>query len=327
MEPKVLFSIISVLLTMSCMRITEPDGLVPQTADRDPSLPSIVITVAGKERVVHTRTFGDSSLPVLLIVHGSLSDMRPYLVFRDFSDRYHVVFWDMRGNGLSERVTEAELSYANMVEEYHAIKEYFSPDSQVSIIGHSWSAVFCAMYIQKYPDDICQAVLMEPIGLKDEFMDDVGQALNLTTSGYLEMSWASDMMTPDEHEDLDYRMLAMLSSGVRNFSCDPDNLPPWPVWRVGGLALIVWERSALNGSSYSYDWTKNASRFTGEVLFVGSSCSPIGYQFQEKYNEDVFPNARVLRIENSGHRLVTEQPDTLIAGLRGFLQAYKRGEQ
>lgn len=315
------------LLMISCINVTEPDGLVPQTADHDPNLPSIVITVAGKKRVIHTRTFGDSSLPVLLIVHGSLSDMRSYLVLRVFSDRYHVVFWDMRGNGLSERVTEEELSYANMVDEFHAIKEHFSPDSQTSIISHSWSAVFCAMYIQKYPDDIRQAVLMEPIGLKDEFMKNVGQALNLTTSGYLEMSWASDMMTSREHETLDYRMLAMLSSGVRNFSCDPDNLPPWPVWRVGGLALIVWERSALKGTSYSYDWTGNASRFTGEVLFVGSSCSPIGYKFQEKYNKNVFQNARVLRIEDSGHRLVTEQPDTLIAGLRGFLQAYKGGAQ
>ena len=114
-------------------------------------------------------------------------------------------------------------------------------------------------------------------------------------------------------------MLAMLPSAVRSVYCDSDNPPPWPVWRVGGLALIVRESTVLDGADYSYDFTTHANRFSGPVLLVGSSCSPIGYAFQEKYNQSVFPNTTVLRIENSGHRLITEQPAVLIQGLRTFL--------
>jgi proline iminopeptidase len=251
--------------------------------------------------------------------------MRPYLPLQLLAERYRVVFWDMRGNGLSERVSREELSYANMVEEFHAIKQLFSPHRKAAIIAHSWSAVFGAIYLGKYPEDIEQAVLMEPFGLRDTFMNNVGQALNLGSEGYMDMMYSSELITPREHESLDFRMLGMLTSGVRDYFCDRENPPDWPVWRVGGLALLVWEKALLDGTAYHYDFTTGAENYDGEVLFAGSSCSPIGYAFQEKCNQRVFRNAHVLRIEDCGHRLVTEQFDVLVQGLKGFLREYRRG--
>lgn len=300
-----------------------PGALVLPTVDQTSGLPSLSIEVAGHERMIHFTTFGDSANPALFIMPGSLSDMRAYLPLQELQDKHFVVMWDQRGNGLSERVSEEELSYEAMVEEIQAMKDRFSPDRPVTLMGHSWSAVFAAMYLGRHPDALDQLILMEPFGLKSEIMEQLEMPMNLTGEGYLDMMYASKYMTPKDHEILDYQMLAVLRSSVRDYFCDRDHLPPWPVWRVGGYALIVWEKNLLNGARYDYDFTSGLASFPGEVLLVGSSCSPIGYGFQQEYHQPLFQDAQVLKIENSGHRIVTEQYAALITGLRSFLKAYR----
>jgi proline iminopeptidase len=312
------------LLVSGCgMETTELGALVPPTVDQEPNYPALAIEVAGQERLVHYQTFGDPRNPVLFIMPGSLSDICAYLPLQVLQDKYFVVFWEQRGNGLSERVTERELSYDAMVEEIHAIKNHFSPDRPVTLMGHSWSAVFAAMYLAKHPEAVDQAILMEPFGLKSEFMEAVDVPLHLTSKGYLDMMYSSKYMTARDHEMLDYQMLSVLKSGVRSYFCDEDHLPPWPVCRVGGYALLIWEKNLLKGTRYDYDFTRGLAAFSGEVLLIGSSCSPIGYAFQETYHLPLFQHARVLKIENSGHRIVTEQYHALLDGLQDFLTPYQ----
>ncbi len=225
---------LSALLFLSaCMHSGAPGSLVPSTVIEDENLQSVIISVAGKERSIHYRTFGDAANPPLFIIHGSLSDMRAYLPLQIFSDTYYVVMWDMLGNGLSERVPKEELSPEAMVEEIEAVRRLFTPGRKITLFGHSWSAVFTARYLGKYPEHVEQAVMMEPFGLTDEIQQKADVPMNLVSEGYLDMAFASGNMTPKDHESLDYRMLAMLHSGVRDYFCDIDNLPEWPVWRVG----------------------------------------------------------------------------------------------
>ncbi|HER08917.1 MAG TPA: alpha/beta hydrolase [Bacteroides sp.] len=310
----------------SCTKTDEPGALVPATVDEDPGLPSIAISVGGHQRLIHYRVFGDSARPVLFIMHGSLSDMRAYLPLQELAERYRVVMWDQRGNGLSERVSKEELSFECMVQEISRVKSHFSPGRQISILGHSWSAVFVARYLAEYPGEVDQAILMEPFGLKDAFMESLDGMLNLGTSGFMNMMYTSSYLTPRDHEILDFRMLATLRSGVRDYFCDCENLPDWPVWRVGGYALLTWESGILEKGRYRYDFTVGMGEFDGEVLLVGSECSPVGYAFQEEFHAGLFRNAAVLRIQNSGHRIITENYPSLINGLKEFLNAYKQAE-
>lgn len=313
---------LALLFLAGCLNSSGPGNLVPATVDENPGLPRVIITVAGHSRGVHCRTFGNPSAPVLFVIHGSLSDMRAYLPLQILSDRYYVVMWDLRGNGLSERVTRNELTFEAMVEEIRCMKEMFSPDDPVTLLGHSWSAAFLALYLGTWPEDVRQAVLMEPPGLCGEFMNQSGQALNLFTTGYMDMMYKKSYLTALNHELLDFDMLAVLKSSVRDFHCDSASPPPWPVWRPGGFALIVWESAVLDGTEFRYDFTDNLEAFPREVLFVGSSCSPIGYDFQEKTNMTVFSKARILRLENCGHRIITEKLDELVSGLRDYLLEY-----
>ena len=112
------YLLILLLLPTGCMK--DPAGygaLVPPTVDQDPDSASMAIDIAGYTRLVHYQTCGNTAHPAIFTTPGSLSDMRAYLPLQELQDRYIVVMWEQKGNGLSERVSEKELSYEAMVEE------------------------------------------------------------------------------------------------------------------------------------------------------------------------------------------------------------------
>jgi proline iminopeptidase len=207
----------------------------------DPRLPARTIQVAGRSRQVHVREYGDPSLPPLVVLPGSASDIRAYLPLRALSDSHRMIFWDLRGNGLSERVNAEELSFDAMVEEIDQIQQAINPGGPISLLAHSWSAAFVALYLARHPERVHHAILLEPPGLKASFQQEAGLALNLLAPGYLDLVWTTGMLSPTDQATLDYEVLGMLHSGVRDLFCDADHPPAWPVWRPGGLALAVWE--------------------------------------------------------------------------------------
>ncbi|MBN2662507.1 MAG: alpha/beta hydrolase [Bacteroidales bacterium] len=322
MKPKVAFFVVIFFIGFSCQKANDFNSLVPATVAENPNLQSLTINIADKDRKVHYKTFGNSENPVLFVIHGSLSDMRAFLPFEILSDKYYVVMWDMRGNGLSERCTAQELSINFMVDEIKAMKNIFSPDGKINIISHSWSGLFAAVYLATYPNDVNQAVLLEPNVLKSDLVDDAGIELDLFTGGFLDMTYNTNYMSANNNEVLDYQALAILESAVPNFYCNQNNLPDWPVWRLGVLAVITWDAELMNGTSMDYDFTQNLIDFTNKVLLVGGSCSPIGYDFQEKYQKPLFANAEVVKINNAGHRMVVEQFDTLVDVIKKYLIEY-----
>ncbi len=145
--------ILCLLLLAACQLTEAPIRLVPPTADQDPLLPQIEITVAGQPRKIHLESFGNPSNPVLLVLHGSLGDYRSFLPYQVLSNQYFVVMWDQRGNGLSERISEREISAEYVVEEINRIKERYSPNQPVTLFGHSFGAMYAALYISTYPQN------------------------------------------------------------------------------------------------------------------------------------------------------------------------------
>jgi pimeloyl-ACP methyl ester carboxylesterase len=309
---------------LSACPVEAQGRLVPPTVAEDPAIPSREIQVAGITRKIHVQTYGNSTNPVLMVVPGSLSDIRAYMPFKAFTDRYYVVLWDLRGCGLSERVPANELAIDLMAEEIHQVKLLYSPYAPVTLVGHSWSASFAAIYCAKYPADTMQVVLLEPPGLKAEYMKNLHQILRLTSVGYCDMNWFQSSLAPKDHETLDFSMLAMIKAGVRDFFVDINNMPKWPLWRIGGLALLVWEKEIIGpDGAWNFDHTQGLDSYLNTVLLVGSSHSPIGYDFQRRYNAQAFHSVKMLRINHSGHRMITEQWEALEHGLRAYLAQYQ----
>ncbi|WP_457565883.1 alpha/beta fold hydrolase [Caldithrix abyssi] len=319
-----LFSFIFMVSGCDLIDPEEPGALVPPTVDQDAGLPQMKITVAHRTRLIHIETFGEPNNPVLLLLHGSASDYRPYLLLQILADKYHVVMWDQRGCGLSERVTEDEITWDAVVEEIDQIKKHFSPDNPVTLIGHSWGGVYAALYMSRRPENVRQAVLAEPgPALNGDIFQSVKNELfelNLAEKVYNDLAWNGEFLSAKDHEQMDYKYMMQLKSTMMNFFCDKDNLPPWPIWRVGAYVEYVRQNRLLQEKDFNF--ASGLDSFPHKVLILGSECSALGYDFQEKYHKNLFKQAEVVLIENSGHRLFTENLEAILQALYGYLDEY-----
>lgn len=311
----------------ACASIPAPGSLVPPTADQDPRLPQIDITVAGRKRAIHIETFGAPGNPVLLVLHGSISDYRGLRGFRVLADRYRVVMWDQRGNGLSERITAEEYTVDSVVEEIDTIKAIYSPDRPVTLLGHSFGAMYSTLYMSRRPDNVAQAVLIEPGGLNGAIMQEtVRQVINidLFDPGLNAAFWQSEVLSPADHETMDYKEMLVLTNGrLTNYHCDPDHPSPYPVWRPGAYVESLRYRLMMpEPGRFEYNFAAGLASFPHRVLLVGSECSALGYDFQQKYHAPLFADVEVVRIENAGHRVITERFDRLLEVVRDYLDAY-----
>lgn len=314
-----------VLATPGCLDPEDPGNLVPPTVDEDPALPRLDVTVAGHRRGLHLERFGDPEAAPLLVLHGTYSDyrhLRPLALA--LSDRYHVIAWDQRGAGLSERITREEFTLESAIEEIDAVREALVPGQPVTLLGHSWGGGLAAMYAGRYPDDVEQLVLAEPMPLDAARMTD--QAREILDVDYLNPVW-NDMgrmgawMALDEHAALDARAELVLESGMTRYFCDPEHPTPLPRWRVGGY--LEWARNQvlLDGTRWTYDFTVGLDDYSEPVLILGGSCGALGAAFQRE-QAGAFPSAEVVEIEDAGHRMTVEQPAAMLEAMRAYLRAY-----
>jgi proline iminopeptidase len=312
----------------SCQSIESVGVLVPPTVDQDPNLPSVSIRVAGVERKVHVRTFGNAANPVLFVLHGSYSDSRPYRnLCEGLSDKYFVVSWDQRGCGLSERITAEEFSLPNAVEEIQQMKNLYSPTRKIILLGQSWGGGPATQYTAEFPAQVEQLVLLEPIPLTGSDMQEV--YATIIEFSYLNQSWNSlaqhsQALSPTSHEQLDYRaMMILRSTMTAGYHCDGRNPPAWNVHRVGGF--VEYRRNLTLGDpiqGFTYNFTNGIQNFADSVLILGGSCSSLGFAVQSRYTKPHFRQARVVEIRNAGHRMNIEQYDAVMTALRGYLRGY-----
>lgn len=308
-------------------RLAPRAALVPLTVEQDARLPRLAITAGGRTRLVHLRAFGDSSRPVLLVLHGSLSDHRSLLPLAALADRYRVVLWDQRGNGLSERVTRGEYTFDSVVEEIDAVARHFSPDRPVTLVGHSFGAMYSALYMSRRPHRVREAALLEPGGLNGVMGATFAQVITVrffepnTTRTW----WQNAVLTGDDHAALDQKALLVLGNGRQtNYSCDPERPSRIPVWRPG--AYVEYLRGTLMGDGlgrFRYDFAAGLDTVRRPVLLLAGGCSALGGAFQTRWHLPLFADVRVVELDGVGHRLVSEAPERVLAALRAFLAEYR----
>jgi proline iminopeptidase len=312
-----------------CLSPEERGALVPPTADEDPALPQVSLHVAGHTRAVHLETFGQPGRPTVLFLHGSLGDFRAFLPLTVLAERYFLVLWDQRGNGLSERIGADEYTWDSIVEEIDAIKALYSPTRPVILVGHSFGGMYATLYLARRPENVERAVLLEPGGLTgtifEASMDDAVR-VDLFDPGLAGSFWQGGLLGPGDHAQLDYKALQILENGhLMRYSCDPDHPPHLPVWRPGAhVEYLRGVRMGMRGGMpghLDFDFTVGLERFGGPVLILGADCSALGYDFQVRHHQPLFRDATVVRVPDAGHRLHVEQPARVLEALRAFLPA------
>lgn len=322
--PILLLTTILVLGSCTINRLDTPGLVLPATVDENPSLPQANVRVAGKTRKIHLRTFGDSSNPALLFLHGSLGDHRAWLPYQALADKYFVILWDQRGNGLSERITAEEIGAEYVLDEINELKNRYSPTRKINLVGHSFGAMYTAYYVAKYGTMVNQAILIEPAGINSASMQEAMNRsfkLNLFSGSYASRVEASVNLGMQDHIRFDLAALQLLYSDEMQYHCDVNNKFELPVWRPGGYLDLVRGAQMVNSSGrFEFDYTQGLAAYADTVLLIGGTCSGIGYEYQQQIIAPFFQKTKVQRVENVGHRLIVEKPAHIISLLRSWLK-------
>lgn len=317
-----------IILLSSCQKVDDIGVLVPPTVDQDSGLPSVGINVAGRDRLIHVRTYGNPGNPVLFVLHGTYSDVHSYRsICEGISDKYFVVAWDQRGCGLSERIDEIEFTLESAIEEINKMKEIYAPDQKISLLGHSWGGGLATYYTSKFPELVSQLLLIEPMPLTGQDMQHVFKSL--VDFSYFNGSWNSlarhgHALSPSGHAQVDYRAMMILRSDMTgSYHCDGNNPPEWPIHRVGAFVEMVRNKRLYNAKTgFKYDFRSGITNFKEKVLVLGGSCSSLGYEMQKMYTKPHFYDSEAIEIKDAGHRMNIDKIEEVMGAIKSFLKAY-----
>ncbi|MEZ4680863.1 MAG: alpha/beta hydrolase [Caldilineaceae bacterium] len=307
---------------------TAGDHSVPDTVATDPTLPHVTIDGV----TFHAETLGDPQNPTVVVVHGGPGGDYGYLLnLHQLADKYHVVFYDQRGAGLSPRVDASELSLASSIEDLHRIVTHYGRGEPVHLVGHSWGAMLAAGYLGQHPEFVTKAVLAEP----GELTNSSPTALQERQAAARDIRYYRVLiptifetfhLTPaDADARTDYifgRMSqAFVGSSASSYRCADEDVSettpavPVPPSRFGATAFstIFGDQADLSAIA------ANAGNYTNEVLFIASECNNfIGEAFQRR-QMTIFPNTQLVVIPNAGPNMITENPVDTLRAIRDYL--------
>lgn len=298
-----------------------PGALVPPTADQDRALPQLTVTVAGHARALHLQRVGDPAHPPLFVLPGGPgADYRLLLPLAALADRYHVVLWDPRGAGLSERVGMDELTIDSFDAEIAAVHAAVAPGRPAVLVGHSFGALFATRYAARHPGAVARLVLVEPGGL-------TGPARRADGGGALAFAavedflWQNELLASSDHAAADYKAVHLVREASRSYTCDGRRPPEDPTWRFGALHhhALTHSRQAPEAA---FDFAAGLGAFSGGVLVVAGTCGAGRADYQRAHNLASLPGARLVTIPGAGHiSLFTEYAAPTLAAVRAFLGA------
>ena len=304
---------------------------VPLTVADDSSIPHIQID----NTIFHAETFGNDTNEVVIIIHGGPgNDYRYLLPLKPLAQKYFLVFYDQRGTGLSPRVDESEHSLEISISDLYDIVQYYAPNRKVNLIGHSWGAMMASGFIAKYPEIVNKVVLAEPGMLTSEqaaiYMDNFKirpgwAALNAMARIVFESLHLTNM---DLQARGDYifgqiPMLDFEGNPMKRYFCNEDpGTAKLDYWRLSSVASMTIQGKAVNeDGEIEIDLVSGVENFPGNVLFMVSECNQIIGEAYQKGHIKHFPRAEMAVIQDAGHTMFGEQPDSSMAVIQRYFDA------
>jgi proline iminopeptidase len=300
-----------------------------ETVEHDTSLPHITIG----NTIFHAETYGNDSNETVIVIHGGPGhDYRYLLPLVELADRYRLVFYDQRGTGLSPRVSDKQLHLDTMLKDLGNIIDYYSPNKQVSIIGHSWGAMLASGYIAKHPNRVRKVVLAEPGFLTSskakEFMAKTKFRFSFGALTTIGKSWFNSLHIdgPDDQAKQDFLFQNVaLSFDIPNhpflgYFCNGSKRnSDWAIWRFSARsATQIIEKGTNSEGDLEIDLVTGLDSYKRKVLFISGECNTlIGPDYQKDHLK-YFPNVEMVIIPNAGHMMFNDQPAVTMQTVREY---------
>lgn len=312
-------------LVVCCLFLSSCISL-PPTVDRDNTKQSELIN----NYLYHVQTYGDQNNPVIVVIHGGPGGDSNYLTtLKDLSDSFYVVFYDQRGTGLSPRVDAHQLTVESSLSDLDNIVEHYRNNKKVILLGHSWGAMLAVGYLEKNRHKVSHVIAGEPGMLHPEAAKDFVKKTEAHQSIWDALYMVGQFFvipfvkSEDGHERTDYVMTQILNRNKPGppYQCEGESLDEEYFTRGGFESFNNMLRPVFNRpEEFTYDLSVGAKDFEGQVLFISSECSVIGYEFQQRHHLPLMPKGtKHILAKKMGHNFVTTHPKWTIESIREFL--------
>jgi pimeloyl-ACP methyl ester carboxylesterase len=256
----------------------------------------------------------------VVLVHGFLDLAWGWedLVLAGLAERFHVIAFDQRGHGDSDRIGPGGYyHFMDYVADLASLLERVGRQ-QISLVGHSMGGTVVSYYAGAFPDRVARLALLEGVGPPEDAADlpertrhwirGWAAARNKAPRAYPDLAAAARRLQQQDAKlgaELALRLAERgtreLADGSRAFKHDPLHLTRGPYPFRSSFARSFWER------------------ITCPVLLVEASESPFQYLEGREERLATFRNARTHVIAGAGHMMQRHAPEELCRVLRDFL--------
>ncbi|MCW1951876.1 MAG: alpha/beta fold hydrolase [Octadecabacter sp.] len=235
-------------------------------------------------------TYGDPSLPKLLIAHGLFGSARNWgVIAKRLSDTYHVITPDMRNHGASPWFETQ--NYFDMADDLAALL-----DEPAYVVGHSMGGKAAMVLALKHPHLIRKLIVADiaPIVYTHSQTQHITAMRSIDLHAVERRSQAGETLDPEVRDFL----LQSLDVKEKRWTLNLDVLE-------AEMPKIIGFPD-LTGS------------FDGPTLFLSGADSDYVTPDHRPKIKSLFPKARFAKLPDAGHWLHAQKPREFEATLRAF---------
>jgi len=262
----------------------------------------------------------------LVILHGGPGGSHRYFLpyLAGLANEFQLFFYDLRGTGLSDGELDlAAITIDQYVEDLEAMRVAFGLE-KISLMGHSWGAIFALAYAYKYQEHLDHLILVDSLPLNDTFMVEMNDTLKERVQGLskeAQVELSTTCTQPyKELSPLELQSCNQIDDQVKFY--DPANAAEVE-WAMEENSIKNSEtlRSLIRTSFNRVKLDLEAQLPTVKVptLIVHGSFDAVPSGSSE-YLQQKIPGSEIIIFQESGHFPFIEQPEQFVTALREFLQ-------
>ena len=280
------------------------------------------------------RADGQSQAPTLFMLHGWMDVSASFQFLVDaLSDDWRVVAPDWRGFGETDWNTGTSYWFPDYLADLEALLNYFQPDGQVNLLGHSMGGNIASLYAGIRPARVARLINVEGFGMRAtvpataperyaRWLDSLGQPPQLRAYASFEQI-AERLQQQNPRLNAQRALFLARHWGAMNPSAESADFEPVNRDRVRLRADP--RHKLINPLLYQLEEAKACwQRVSAPVLWVTGSdtgtLAQLGIDAEEHRQRRLqFPRLQSLEIADAGHMVHHDQPQALAQAIEKFL--------
>lgn len=257
----------------------------------------------------------------VIVIHGGPGLGHDYLLkyYSQLADHYQLIFYDQRGNGLSDEFNKDDkVTVDDFVEDLEGIRIEFGL-KKINLIGTSWGALVAINYTVKYAQNVNKLLLLEPAPGSSEylpaFLRKVKERLTEADAAELK-ALENDPKTMNDTE----RIKRILLIRFKSYYYDLKNYDPHELNYMDGVRVRKDLASGNMFGAYlsNYDLYEQMKNIICPLLVIHGEYDPVPTESIEKM-KDYAKHAELHIIKNCGHFVFIEKGEEYFDLVNHFL--------